>query len=187
MIELTPETPCAGLLPLEIGECVMQEASPDHITALMPKKSQRRQAAKALKAAHGCGWPGAGRMTGTVKARAVWMGFDQVFLVGPAPAPALAASCAVVDQSDGWAVIEVAGNTSRDVLARLCPVDLRPALFKRGHTARSLLGHMTASISRTGPDRFQIMVFRSMAATAVHELSQAAQNIAARGKILQEF
>ncbi len=111
MIDLTPETPCAGLLPLEIGGCALRELSPDHITALMPRAGQDRRAGEALKKAFGCGWPAAGRMTGTAKARVVWMGFDQVFLVGPAPAKALEKTCAVVDQSAAWVVIELAGNT----------------------------------------------------------------------------
>jgi sarcosine oxidase subunit gamma len=59
--------------------------------------------------------------------------------------------------------------------------DLRAATFEPGHTAKTLLGHMTASVTRTGANAFEIMVFRSMAETLVEELTRAANAVAARG------
>jgi sarcosine oxidase subunit gamma len=40
---------------------------------------------------------------------------------------------------------------------------------------------MTASITRTGAESFLILVFRSMAATLVHDLKQAMAAVASRG------
>jgi sarcosine oxidase subunit gamma len=60
-------------------------------------------------------------------------------------------------------------------------VDLRPQVFKRGHTLRTELKHMMASITRIGAQSFQIMVFRSMARTLVHDLKTAMEAVAARG------
>jgi sarcosine oxidase subunit gamma len=88
---------------------------------------------------------------------------------------------ALTDQSDGWTVVQVQGAGGADVLARLTPLDLRPAVFKRGHTARSDLMHMAASITRTGDDTFMIMVFRSMADTLLHDLQRAMEGVASRG------
>jgi len=68
-------------------------------------------------------------------------------------------------------------------LARLTPIDLRKTTFKRGHTARTLIGHMTGSITCVGADAFEVMVMRSMAHTLVHELSQAAENVTARSSL----
>ena len=67
------------------------------------------------------------------------------------------------------------------MMARLVPVDLRPQVFKRGHTARTELQHMMASITRVGPKTLQIMVFRSFADTLVHDLKRAMEAVAARG------
>jgi sarcosine oxidase subunit gamma len=58
---------------------------------------------------------------------------------------------------------------------------LREASFKRGHAARSLIGHMHGSVVRLGEDRFLLMVFRSMAATLVHEVVEAMEIVTARG------
>ena len=66
------------------------------------------------------------------------------------------------------------------VLARLTPIDLRDSAFPKGATARTVIGHMTGSITRTGADTYAIMVFRSMAKTAVHELERAMRGVAAR-------
>ena len=66
------------------------------------------------------------------------------------------------------------------MLARLVPLDLRPASFADGAAARSLLGHMSLAIRRTGAAGFELLVFRSMAATAVHEIGAAMTSVAAQ-------
>ena len=45
---------------------------------------------------------------------------------------------------------------------------------------RTLLGHMTASITRVDATTYDLMVFRSMAQTLVHDLTRAMKGIAAR-------
>ena len=179
MIDLTPQMPFAGLLPVSFGDTTLGELDLGHITSLSPYWGQENAANVALKAAYGVGIPAPGRATGKTGARAIWSGQGQAFLLGPAPDIALAKTCAITDQSDGWAVAELTGPNARNVLARLCPLDLRPSVFKRGHTARSLLGHMNAQITRTGADTYMLMVFRSMAATAAHEISEAMRSVTA--------
>ena len=66
-------------------------------------------------------------------------------------------------------------------LARLVPVDL--AGLARGQVARSLLGHMMALLRRTGAQELEVWVFRSMAATAVHEIGTAMRSLAARAAL----
>lgn len=104
-------------------------------------------------------------------------------MVGKALDATLARHAALTDQSDGWAVFSLQGQGVEDVLARLTPLDLNRGVFKRGHAARSLLGHMSAIFLRTGENAFQIMVFRSMARTAVHELEVAMKAVAARAAL----
>jgi sarcosine oxidase subunit gamma len=87
---------------------------------------------------------------------------------------------AVVDQSDAWTIVRLEGAAAEDVLARLVPVNLSRSAFKRGHTVRSSLYHMMASITRIGNNTFQIIVFRSMAETLVHDLSVAMKSVLAR-------
>jgi sarcosine oxidase gamma subunit len=111
-------------------------------------------------------------------ARIVWTGREQAFLIS-ADCPALDGA-AMTDQSDGWAVLSVSGPGSVDVLARLVPMDLRLMTFPVGRAIRTQLNHMNVVLLRTGDHAVEIMVFRSMARTAWHELETAMHMVAAR-------
>ena len=178
--ELLAKSPCDGLLPIEIGGLSLSEATWVKMTSLAPNHGQEAALADVLQTAHGMTLPRPNRSTGKEGARAVWFGHEQVILIGPDPAASLADYAALTDQSDAWAVVLLEGEGAEDVLARLVPLDLRRAHFKRGHTARSQLQHMMVSITRVGDARFQIMAFRSMAKTLVHELEIAMKGVAAR-------
>jgi heterotetrameric sarcosine oxidase gamma subunit len=128
----------------------------------------------------GLGFPKPGRVIGQGAARAVWAGRATAFLMGVAPPAELAENAAVTDQSDGWAGLRLTGSAAEAVLARLVPLDLRPAAFARGSSARTLLNHMPCLILREAETAFELFVFRSMAGTAVHELAEAMRGVAAR-------
>ena len=87
---------------------------------------------------------------------------------------------AVTDQSDAWAVVALEGDAAEAVLARLVPVDLRVAVFAVGHVAKTMLAHLSVTITRTGQATFEIMVMRSMAKTLVHDLEVAARGLSLR-------
>jgi heterotetrameric sarcosine oxidase gamma subunit len=87
---------------------------------------------------------------------------------------------ALTDQSDGWAVLSVSGAGAVDALARWVPLDLRLTAFPVGKAMRTQLIHMNVVILRGGDHAFEIMVFRSMARTAWHEIEAAMQMLAAR-------
>lgn len=179
MAELRARTPCGDMLPASYGESTMEELDlgvVTSVTALGPTE----ELSAALDAAHGLGFPKANRTSGKNGARCIWFGRNQGLLIGVEPSTELGAYAALVDQSDGWCAVSLSGDDAQDVLARLVPVDLRAAHFKRGRTARTQVGHMSASITRTGPGTFMILVFRSMAATLIDELSHAMQGVASR-------
>lgn len=175
---LDAASPCAGLLPRKIGALTLSEVDPGHLTALSPFKGSGL--GEALKAAHGMALPAPNRATGKAGARALWFGHAHYLLMGPPPDPALADHAAVTDISDAWAVVQLDGAGVTDALARVTPVDLRASQFRRGHTARTDLRHMHASITNVADEAFIIMVFRSMARTLVHDLATAMEGVAAR-------
>lgn len=176
MVKLIPQTPCMGLLPRTIGPWTLTEVVIDKATLIAPFKGQDKATSAALKSALGVGFPAVGRMVGT-DPRIIWCGKGQALLIG-ADCPDLPAAC--VDHGDAWAVVCIEGADAHNVLARLVPLDLRPATFKRGHTARTLLGHMTVSVTRIGTNAFEIMGMRSMAGSLVDDLTEAAKGLAAR-------
>lgn len=179
MVELIAKSPCEGLLPKEIGSVTLSEDVFDAITSVAPFRGQAKAVSDALKSQIGAALPGANRTTGKAQSRAVWSGRGQALILGPALKPIKGA--AMTDQTDAWACVTVEGTDARAVLARLVPIDLRDASFKRGHAARTQVMHMNIVLMRTGAERFGIMAFRSMAGTLVHDLETAMEAVAARG------
>ncbi len=112
-----------------------------------------------------------------VKGNLIWTGPEQAFLMGQAPD--LAGLAATTDQTGGWAALRLTGPKAADTLMRLYPLDLRAAHFPPGTCARSPLGHMQSILIREA-DSFLILVFRSMARTAWHEIEAALQALNAR-------
>lgn len=180
-VTLTAQSPAAGMLPIRVGPLTLSEVDPTTMTALIPRKGAQAALGAALKQAHDVALPGNLRAAGRDGQRVIWFGLNQWLLIGPAPDASLAQHAALSDQSDAWAVLRLEGGLGADVLARLAPVDLRQQVFKRGHTLRTLIGHMPASITRLGDKALMLMVFRSMAGTLVHELETAMEAVVARG------
>lgn len=181
--DLIAMTPCSGLLPVTIGALTLTEIDPGPMTSIMPMNGKQSAVTKLLKDKLALPYPGVGRTSQKGDAALLWFGRGQVMLTGVEPPVGLNQIAAITDQSDAWARITLEGEGAADALARLTTTDLRDGHFKRGQTARCLLNHMMASITRTGATRFDIMVFRSMAYTAVQELSEAMDSLAARTKL----
>jgi heterotetrameric sarcosine oxidase gamma subunit len=177
---LVARTPCEGLLPVTIGSVTLSEVVIERMAAVAPFKGKEGAVSAALKEACDIVFPAPNRTSSKGDARAVWAGQGRANVIG-CDLPDLSGLAAVTDQGDGVAAVKIEGDGAEAVLARLVPLDLRAATFKRGHTARSLVNHMAASITRLGPKSFEVMVMRSMAQTLVHELTEAAEGVAARG------
>jgi len=176
VVKLIARYPCNELLPIFAGDNTLSELAPTVITSVSPALGQKKTASAALKKACGLGFPAANRMTGKGEVRCIWFGPAQAMLFGASPVVIKGAS--LTDQTDGWAVLQLQGKQASDILARLVPVDLRISTFKTRHTARTILFHMPVSITRSGANSYDIMVFRSMAVTAVHELELAMKSVA---------
>jgi sarcosine oxidase subunit gamma len=181
--ELIAKSPAHGQTPVEAGGVTLTEASMGPIWAVMPYQGQADALSKALEKAHGVGFPAPGTMLVAGEVRAAWSGLDQTFLMGAVPDATLSAHAALTDQSDAWTHLVLDGPGARDVLARWVPVDLSPAACPPGAARRTLMGHMSALILHPGGTRFEVLVFRSMAGTAVHELTRAMRSVAARGAV----
>jgi sarcosine oxidase subunit gamma len=165
---------------LTLGSVTLAEMDPGPISSVALYPGGAKLAAKGLKTL-GLTFPAPNTFTERKGARIVWTGRDQAFLIGVAPLALEGA--AVTDQSDGWTVLGLSGGSVVDVLARLVPVDLRLAAFPVGRAVRSQLNHMNAVILRTGDYALEVMVFRSMARTAWHELEATISMVAARAVV----
>ncbi len=164
-------------VPPTIGRVRIEEIDLGTVTLVAPFRGQEAAVAAALAS----GFPGPGQVTrGPDGSRAIWAGPGRALVCGAA-VTGLEGMAALVDQSDGSICLRVTGPGVEDMLARLVPLDLRVAGFAPGQTARTLVNHMSASVTRVGPDAFEIMVMRSMAVTLLAEVTEAARMVAARG------
>ena len=104
---------------------------------------------------------------------ALWLGPDEWLLrsVEPAPAGGLharltsalaGADAAAVDVGSGYTVLEISGAQAREALARGCPLDLHPRVFKTGQCAQSLF-KTAIVLAPTGDERMDLVVRRSFA------------------------
>lgn len=173
MARLIALTPCAGLLPVTHSGLEVTEVLPQRLMSVAPFAGQEQAVSASLKEQVGAGLGPANRRSGPV----TWFGHGTWIVAGDVVLDDLAA---VTDQSDGWAVVRITGTGVEDVLARLVPVDLRGRVFKENHVAKTMLGHLSVAVTRTGSATFEIMVMRSMAQTVVHDLDVAMRSVAAR-------
>ncbi len=67
-----------------------------------------------------------------------------------------------VNVSDARAVFDLNGPRSREVLAKLAPVDLAPSVFKPGELRRSRLAQVAAAFWMMDEQSFRIVCFRSV-------------------------
>jgi heterotetrameric sarcosine oxidase gamma subunit len=167
-----------GHAPVTHGHTTLAEWPLPRITSVAPFQGQDKAVAKALKTM-GLTFPAPNAaVTSKGTGRLIWTGRNQAFLLDADPAP-LAGLAALTDQTDGWCGLMLTGAGAADVLARLVPVDLRDSRFPVGRCIRTGLNHMNIVLWRRD-DGFALLVFRSMARTAWHELTEAMQTVAAR-------
>ena len=167
MPELIAKTALHGRAAVTHADTTLAEADVGPITSVACFPGEKAKVAKALGS-----FPEPNTHAGDL----CWTGPDQAFLLGR-PAPDLSGSAAVTDQSGGWAALRLTGPLAAAALMRLVPLDLRR--FGAGQAARAPLGHMQMVLIGQ-EDGFLVLVFRSMARTAWHELEAALKMLAAR-------
>lgn len=180
MVKLIAKSALDGLVPVTVGTVTVTEVTLDPMTMIAPFKGQLERVDALLRDGDGIGFPEPNRMEMSEGVRILWAGQGRALLIGAEAPAALDGLAAMTDQADSVACVQMSGAGAVDVLARLVPMDLRLASFPPGQTARTLVNHMTASVTRTGSDAFEIMVMRSMGKTLIHELTEAMTHMDAR-------
>ena len=183
MPELIAKSPLAGTAPLTRAGTTLSEATLGPVTSVAPYPGREKKVNTALKPL-GLTFPAPNTQSAKGAVRLLWSGRDMAFLIGAEAPGALADHAALTDQTDGWATLTLTGPVAVDALMRLVPLDLRLSAFPVGRTTRAPLNHMQMQITRTAPDAFELMVFRSMARTAWHELAEVLEMLHARAEAL---
>ncbi len=81
------------------------------------------------------------------------------------------------DQSDSWVMLRLSGVKSCEALARICPIDLHPTVFRAGSVARTQMEHMGVIIVCEAKDEYTLMALRSYAKSFLHSIVISINNI----------
>ena len=81
------------------------------------------------------------------------------------------------DQSDSWVCLRISGPRCRDALERICPIDLDGDRFTEGATARTVMEHLGAIITRETNDTFLLLSARSSAHSFLHAVETSIHNV----------
>ncbi|MEV5538548.1 sarcosine oxidase subunit gamma family protein [Saccharopolyspora shandongensis] len=129
-------------------------------------------------------------VSGDENAAALWLGPDEWLLVAPdGRAAELVASVrgaladslgSTVDVSANRTALRLSGPLSREVLEKICSLDLHPRSFTPGHCAQTLLGRTQAILWQLTPEpAYRILVRNSFADYLADLLLDAVQEFAA--------
>ncbi|HJM91151.1 MAG: sarcosine oxidase subunit gamma family protein [Alphaproteobacteria bacterium] len=111
---------------------------------------------------------------------AYWLGPNEWLLLGLAASESLTQALAgtrhaMLENGDGQQIIALSGNRCRDVLAKLCPLDLESPDLVPGRCARSILAGCSVLLVPQTDGGYRIHVARSFADYAWHSLTDAAR------------
>jgi len=140
--------------------------------------------ASAVQQAVGLGVPAKRQTVMDDKTAVIWMSPDELMLVcaydaAPATVATLEEALAgahflAVNVSDARSHVTVAGPGAREVLAKLCPVDLAPGAFTPGMVRRTRMAQIAAGFWLDEAETFHLVCFRSVGAYAFNLLRTAA-------------
>jgi len=83
---------------------------------------------------------------------------------------------AVSDQSDGRAILRIAGPRARETLAKGCPIDLHPRAFRRDDAALTVIAHIGVQLWQVDETpTYELLVAASMAGSFWRWLSASAR------------
>ncbi|WP_238370420.1 sarcosine oxidase subunit gamma [Heliomarina baculiformis] len=146
---------------------------------------------KVATTASGATFPGQRQITVSDTGALAWMSPDELLILCPYEevSDRLAkmtktlgnTNALAVDVSDARAIFAISGEDARDVMAKLCPVDLHPEVFKPGEIRRTRLAQIAAAIWMEDDDNFRLICFRSVAQYAYDVLKVAAAAGSAAG------
>lgn len=165
------------------GTFVMRVATPGMIT--LRGRIRSEPIASAVRKAIGIDIPEPRRILSVDGRSLAWMSPDELLILTPlggsgstiaALSSALEGQYALLaDVSDARLCFRIAGPSSRELIAKGCPVDLSPEAFSPGDFRRSRLGQVPVALWMPDPGQFMLLCFRSVSDFVEHWLQNAAQ------------
>jgi methylglutamate dehydrogenase subunit D len=152
------------------------------LATVLARKGGREAFAAKVKALYGIELPtrpgrtAAGAVSFVATGPGAWLAVNEA---GPGDwaqslGEVLAGLASVSDQSDGYVAIRLEGPKVADVLAKGVFLDLHPSTFPVGASAGTVIAHMGVILWRREELVFDLLTFRSFAASLWHWLEESA-------------
>lgn len=164
----------AGLTMAELGDF--------ELVQVMARRGQWSAVAQACTEGYGKAAPAKPQAVSAEGALLIWSGPDQFLVLskrGEGSAMerarlAFAGMASLSEQSDGRSMLRISGARARDMLAKVCSLDLHPAVFPVGAAAATSIDHTSVNLWR-GEDSsdeavFHLLVFATFAESLWHTL-----------------
>ncbi|RTM01302.1 MAG: sarcosine oxidase subunit gamma [Hyphomicrobiales bacterium] len=155
------------------------------LVQVMARRGWAAEMAKAAKARFGVAAPETPKAVDAADATLIWSGPDQFLVLSKGGrytvdnlTPIFAGSASLSDQSHARALISVAGDKARTMLAKLSSIDLHPGVFAVGAAAATSMDHTSVTLWR-GDDRngeavLNLLVFATFAESLWHTILDSA-------------
>ncbi len=164
----------------------MTELRDFELLQIMARRGKWSALAKAAKQQFGAAVPAKPKAVVAGDTTLIWSGPDQFLALAPRQAGSLlldalaksfAGIASISDQSDGRALVRIAGPDARDVLAKFCSLDLHAQEFPVGTAAAASIDHTAVTVWRGkdegGAPVFYLLVFTSFAASLWHMMLES--------------
>ena len=164
----------------------MAELTDFELLQVMARRGQWGAVAQACAQAYGKAAPADPQAVEADGALLIWSGPDQFFVLSAREAgaalekarSAFSGIASLSEQSDGRSLIRISGSRARDMLAKVCSLDLHPAVFPVGAAAASSIDHTSvnlwrgqdADVKEGGEATFYLLVFTTFAESLWHTL-----------------
>ena len=153
------------------------------IASLAAAKGQTEALSAAIRKAYGIDLPTVSARVASKDIAFIWSGHDQWIAIAERQnsrdletelKPQLTGLAAVVDHSDGRAVVRVSGQRARDVLAKGIPIDLHSRVFKTNSVAITHASHIGVTLWQIDDTpTYDLALARSFANSFTHWLDHA--------------
>lgn len=153
----------------------MAELADFELVQVMVRRGQSSAVVQACAEAFGKAAPATPQAVSADGVLLVWSGPDQFLVLSPrGPGSAMerarlafAGTASLSEQSDGRSLLSISGARARDMLAKVCSLDLHPAAFPVGAAAATSIDHTAVNLWRgedhSGEAVFHLLVFASFA------------------------
>ena len=160
----------------------MAELSDFELVQVMARRGQWSGVAQACAEGYGKSAPAKPQAVSAEGALLIWSGPDQFLVLsrrGEGSAMerarlAFAGMASLSEQSDGRSLLRISGARARDMLAKVCSLDLHPAVFPVGSAAATSIDHTSVNLWRGedagGEAVFHLLVFATFAESLWHTL-----------------